>query len=64
MTYPIFNAMIAFSSLTITKDRNIFSSCPARIETLSIVSPASMLNPAKAINRFFAVRSASARSLL
>jgi hypothetical protein len=62
MIYLIFDAIAASFFLVITKDRDAFSNCPARIETLFIIFPASRLIPAKAVARFSAVCSASARS--
>jgi hypothetical protein len=61
--HPTLNAITASSSLTITKNKNAFSNYPAKIETLSVVSPTSKLTSAKAIDRFSAVLSASAKSL-
>jgi hypothetical protein len=62
--HSFFNVIIAFFFLAITRDSNISFNCPARIEALSVAFPALMLNPAKAVDRFSAVFSASARSLL
>jgi hypothetical protein len=59
----LFNAIIAFSSLAITRDKDVFSNYSTRIEILFTVFSASILNPAKIIDRFFAVFSASAKSL-
>jgi hypothetical protein len=61
--HSFLNTITIFSSLTIIRDSDVFSSYPAKIETLSIVSPTSTLNPAKTIDRFSAVLSASAKSL-
>jgi hypothetical protein len=56
-------AIAASFFLAITKDKNAFSNCPARIEALFVVSPISMLILAKTIDRFSAVVSAFAKSL-
>jgi hypothetical protein len=63
MVYLIFNIIAASSSLIIIKDRNIFFNCPAKIETLSIVSPVFILNSTKAVDRFFVVLSIFVKSL-
>jgi hypothetical protein len=62
MVYLIFGAIAASFSLIIIKDRDISFSCPARIEALSIVFLVFRLIPVKAVDRFSAVYSASARS--
>jgi hypothetical protein len=59
-----FGIMIAFFSLAIIRDRNIFSSCPISIEALSDTFLAFRLIFAKAVDKFLAVFSASARSLI
>jgi hypothetical protein len=64
MIYLIFGTIAASSSLTIIKDKDISFSYPAKIEAFSVVSPISILILAKAIDRFFAVFSASAKSFL
>jgi hypothetical protein len=64
MIYPIFNTITTSSSLTITKNRNTFSNCPTKIETLSVAFPASRLTLAKTVNRFSAVLSTSTKSFL
>ena len=56
------SAIIASSFFIITRNRDASSSCPARIKTFFIVSPAFMLSPAKAVDRFSAVLSTPARS--
>jgi hypothetical protein len=58
-----FSTFAASFFLIIIKDRNVFSSCLANIEALFIASPASMLSLARAVDRFSAVYSVSARSL-
>jgi hypothetical protein len=63
MMHSFFSIIITFFSLAIIRDRNIFSSCPAKIEALFIAFSASTLNPARTVDRFFAVFSASAKSL-
>jgi hypothetical protein len=60
----ILDTITASSSLTITKDRDTSFNYPARIETLSVVSSVSILSPVRAIDRFLAVCSVFARSLL
>jgi hypothetical protein len=62
MIYLIFDIIAASFFLAIIKDRDAFSSCPARIKAFSIVFPAFRLIPAKAVNRFSAVYFVSARS--
>jgi hypothetical protein len=62
MVHLIFNAITVSSFLIIIRDKNTFFNCPVKIEILSVVFSASMLIPAKAVNRFFAVLSVSARS--
>jgi hypothetical protein len=62
MVHLIFNIITAFSSLAIIRDKDAFFSCPAKIETLSVVFPVFMLIPVRAVDRFFAVFSAFARS--
>jgi hypothetical protein len=57
------NIIIASSSLTITSDKNISSSCPAKIEALFIAFPVFRLSLAKAVDRFFAVFSTFTKSL-
>jgi hypothetical protein len=63
MIYSLFNAIITSFSLIITRNKDTFSNCPARIEALSIISPIFILNPARTVDRFFTVLSASAKSL-
>jgi hypothetical protein len=63
MVYLILSAIAASSSLAIIRDRNAFFNYPARIETLFIAFSAFMLTPARAVDRFFAVLSAFAKSL-
>jgi hypothetical protein len=62
MIYLIFSAIAASSSLTITRNKDASSSYLAKIETLSIASLAFMLTLIKAIDRFSAVLSISAKS--
>jgi hypothetical protein len=64
MVHSLFGAIIAFFFLVITRDNDASSNCPAKIETLFIAFPALMLSPVRAIDRFSAVLSASARSFL
>jgi hypothetical protein len=63
MVYPTFNTITVSSSLAITKNKDTFSSYSAKIETLFVVSLTSILIPAKAVDRFSAVFSASTKSL-
>jgi hypothetical protein len=64
MVYLTFGVIAISSSLIITRDKDAFFSYPARIEALSVAFPAFRLIPARAIDRFFAVLSASAKSLI
>jgi hypothetical protein len=57
------DVIAASSSLTIIKDRDISFNYPIRIEAFFIAFPAFMLIPVKAVNRFSAVLSISAKSL-
>jgi hypothetical protein len=61
--HSFFGAIITFSSLVITRDSDVFFNCPAKIEALSVVSLVSTFSPVKAVDRFSAVLSASAKSL-
>jgi hypothetical protein len=61
--YSSFSAIIAFSSLAITRDKDAFSSYLVRIEALSVVFSVFKLTLVKAINRFSAVFSVSVKSL-
>jgi hypothetical protein len=61
--YSFFDTITASSFLTITRDSDVSSSCPARIKALFIVFSASTLNPVKIIDRFSAVFSISVKSL-
>jgi hypothetical protein len=61
--YSFFNAFIASSFLSIIRNKDASFNCPAKIETLFIIFPASTLNPARAVDRFFTIFSASAKSL-
>jgi hypothetical protein len=62
MVYPILDAIIASFSLIIIRDKDIFFSCPIKIEALSIIFPVFRLISAKAVDRFSAVCFVSARS--
>ena len=64
MIYLIFNVIAASSFLIIIKDRNAFFSYLARIETFSVVFSIFMLNLIRAVDKFFAVFSVSAKSLI
>jgi hypothetical protein len=61
IVYLFLNAIITFFSLAIIKDKDIFFSCPARIEALSVVSLVFIFNSARAVDRFFTVLSASVK---
>jgi hypothetical protein len=63
MVHSILNTVITFFSLAIIRDKDVFSSCFASIEALSVAFLASTLSPARAADRFSAVISASAKSL-
>ena len=62
MVHSFFGATVISFSLIIIKDSDTSFSCPAKIEAFFVVSPISTLNPARAIDRFFAVLSAFAKS--
>jgi hypothetical protein len=62
MVHSLLGTIIASSFLVIIRDSDAFSSYPARIETLFIAFLALTLSPVKAVDRFSAVLSASARS--
>jgi hypothetical protein len=64
MVYLIFGIIAASSSLAITRDKDAFFNYPARIEALSVVFLTSTLSPVKAVDRFSAVFSTSAKSLI
>jgi hypothetical protein len=61
MVHLIFNAIIASFSLAIIKDRDTFFSCLVRIEALFIAFLIFRLIFIKAVDRFSAVYSASAK---
>jgi hypothetical protein len=62
MVHLTFNTITTSSSLAIIRDRNTFSNYSAKIEALFVAFLASRLIPAKAVDRFSAVYSISARS--
>jgi hypothetical protein len=62
--HSFLSAITASFFLAIIRDSDAFSNCPARIEALSVAFPVSTLNPAKAVDKFSAVLSASAKSFL
>jgi hypothetical protein len=62
--HPILSIITAFFFLAITKNKDASSNYPARIETLSVASPAFIFISARAVDRFSAVLSASARFLI
>jgi hypothetical protein len=64
MVYSFLGAIVISFFLAITRDSDISSNCPARIEALSVAFLISTLSPVKIIDRFSAVLSASAKSLL
>jgi hypothetical protein len=64
MVYSLLGTIIAFFSLTIIRDKDAFSNCSAKIKALSIAFSALILNPARAVDRYFAVLSVSAKSLI
>jgi hypothetical protein len=55
--------LVASSFFSSIKNKDIFFSCPAKIEAFSVAFPASTLSPAKAADRFSAVFSAFSKSL-
>jgi hypothetical protein len=62
MVYLTLNIIVASSSLAIIKNSDVSSNCPAKIEALSVVFSAFRLIPARAVDRFSAVYSVSAKS--
>jgi hypothetical protein len=64
MIYLTFNTIATSFSLIITRDRNAFFNYLTNIETLSIAFPAFKFISAKAVDKFSAVFSASAKSLV
>jgi hypothetical protein len=60
--HSFFGVIIVPFFLVIIRDSEIFFSCPVRIEVFSVVFLVSTFSPAKAIDRFFVVLSASAKS--
>jgi hypothetical protein len=62
MVYPTLSAIIASSSLAIIRDKDVFFNCFANIKTLSVIFLAFIFIPARAVDRFFAVLSVSAKS--
>jgi hypothetical protein len=63
MVYLILSTIVTFFSLVITRDRDIFSNCLAKIEALFIAFSAFMFISARAVDRFFTILSASVKSL-
>jgi hypothetical protein len=61
--HSFFNVIIAFSSLIIIRDKDTFFNYSISIEILFIAFLASIFSLAKTVDRFFAVLSASAKSL-
>jgi hypothetical protein len=64
MVHLLLNAIIIFSFLAIISERDISFSYLTRIEARSVVFPAFRLIPARIVDRFSAVYSASARSFI
>jgi hypothetical protein len=62
--YSFSVAFIASSSLGSIRDRDTFFNYPVKIEALSITFPVSTFSPVKTADRFFAVLSAFAKSLI
>ena len=62
MVHSFFNTIVTSSSPAIARDKDIFFNCSISIETLSVAFPVLMLSPAKAIDKFSAILSASAKS--
>jgi hypothetical protein len=64
IVHSFFGTVAAFFSLAITRDSDAFFNYPAKIETLFIAFLTSTFNPARAVDRFSAVSSAFAKSLI
>ena len=62
--YSLPVAFVASFSLSNIRDKDTFSSCPARIEAFFVTFPASTFNPVKTADKFSAVFSASFKSLV
>ena len=62
--YLTLDIITASSSLAIIKNKNIFSNYSAKIEILFVVFPTFKFIPVKAVDKFSAVYSASARFLI
>jgi hypothetical protein len=63
MVHSFLSTIITSFSLAIIRDSDAFFNYSAKIEAFFIVFLASTLNPAKTVDRFFAVFSAFAKSL-
>jgi hypothetical protein len=61
--YSFLNIITASFFLIIIKDKDTFSNCSARIEALFVIFPALTFSPVRAVDRFSAILSASAKSL-
>jgi hypothetical protein len=61
--HSFLNIIIVFSFLAITRDSDVFSNYSVKIEALFVAFSVSTLNPAKTVDRFSTVLSASAKSL-
>jgi hypothetical protein len=64
MVHPTLGIIAVSFSLAIIRDRNIFFSYSAKIEALSVAFSAFRLTLVKTIDKFSAVFSASAKSLI
>jgi hypothetical protein len=64
MVHSFFSAIIAFSSPAIIRDKDASFNYLTNIKVFSVAFLAFMLISAKAIDRFFAVLSAFAKSLI
>jgi hypothetical protein len=64
IVHSFLSTIIISFSLAITRDNDAFSNYPAKIEALSVAFPASTFSPAKTVDRFSAVLSTSAKSLV
>jgi len=64
IVYSLPSAPAVFYSFNSIKDKDIFSSYPARIKALSVTFLVSTFNPVRAVDRFSAVLSAFTKSLI
>jgi hypothetical protein len=63
MMHSFLSVIVISFFLAITKDSDASFSCSAKIETFSVAFLISTLSPARVIDRFSVVLSASAKSL-